>query len=118
VSNFVLQLLQEENIICDRSLIDAWAYTELADHVTKSVEIEETFNKAMDLYDFIFYTPIEFQIESDGFRDTDMEYINKTDKVIQKYINKYNKSKCHFVTLSGSIEQRVNTMVDVLKNSK
>lgn len=108
-SNFVLQLLMYENIICDRSLIDAWVYSEIASGVSMSNEIEDTFSKAMELYDIIFYTPLEFNIEEDGLRDTNTEYIKSTDTIIQKYINKYNNVK--IVKVSGSIQGRMRTIL-------
>lgn len=112
--SFIVELLKEDKLICDRSLLDAFMYAETAKGVTLAKEIEYTFGKAMELYDYIFYLPIEFTVESDGFRDTNMEYVRKTDEALQKYIEKY-KDKTKIIPLTGSIEQRLNKILKTLE---
>lgn len=110
--SFVLELLKEENIICDRSLLDTFMYSETSEQVKLSEEIEYTFNKALELYDVIFYTPIEFTVEEDGFRDTDEDYITETDRKLQEFIKKY-KNAVKIVEVNGTVEERLAT---ILKN--
>lgn len=112
-SNFILQLLIEKDLICDRSLIDAFMYSILAKDVTISEELEDIFSKGLELYDIIFYTPLEFKIEEDGFRDSNMEYIEQTDYKIQEYINKY-QDKVKIIKVTGTVEERMNKILKEL----
>lgn len=105
-SNFVLQLLQNTNIICDRSLIDTFVYAKLSENVSDWRFIENTFADALDLYDVIFYTPYEFDVEEDGFRDANKDYIKLVDYTIKYYIEKY-KNKVKIVEVNGSVEDRI-----------
>lgn len=115
-SNFVIQLLGG-NLICDRSLIDALAYSALAEGVKNHEELEEIFSKGLELYDIIFYTPIEFKVEEDGFRDTREDYIKSVDLTIQKYINKY-QDKIRVVRVSGTVEERMKIILESIKSLK
>lgn len=113
-SSFVLQLLQHKDIICDRSLLDNFMYSELSEHVKNAEVIEDTFNKALELYDVIFYTPYEFDVVDDGFRDSDKTYVKQCDDTIKKYIKKY-KNVVKVVTVSGSIEERMSIIMNTIK---
>lgn len=112
-SCFVVQLLQEQNLICDRTLLDAFMYSKAAENVLMDSEMEDIFNKAIELYDIIFYTPIEFQIEDDGFRDSTTDYVVKTDSILQEYIKKY-KDKVKIVEVRGTVEERMKIIQSVL----
>lgn len=116
-SNLVVQLLNNENLICDRSLLDTFTYATLSQNVLNAESIENTFNKAVELYDVIFYTPHEFKIISDGFRETDEKYVELVDKTIKNYIEKY-KDKVKIVTVSGSVNKRLDKIVETVKELK
>lgn len=113
-SCFILDLLKNKNIICDRSIIDIFAYSELSKGVDDFKVLEDIFSKGIELHDVIFYVPIEFQVENDGFRDTNTEYIKKTDETIQKYMDKY-KDKVKIVEVRGSVDDRLNIILETLK---
>ena len=108
-----IQLLNDDKIISDRTLIDHFAYIDTADISIKDGKIiRTTFDSALDYYDCIFYVPIEFEPEDDGTRDADQEYQKMIDERIRYYLNYYNVP---FVTLSGTIDERMTTIRETLK---
>lgn len=113
-SGIAYQVITEKNIICDRSIIDTFAYAKLAEKVNMLEEIEDTFSEVIDLYDLIIYIPVEFNVLDDGFRDIDMKYIRETDNAIRYYLSKY---KVNFLEVRGSVEERMNTIKNTIKDT-
>jgi len=106
-----VQMMTQDKIIADRTLIDTFAYTDLAKKVTNKWEIENTFAPALKFYDIIFYCPIEFEMEEDGVRDGDQWFRNQIDQRIKHHLDHYNMN---YVTLTGTIEERMNQIREAL----
>ncbi len=105
---------QYPNQISDRSLICNFAYSKVSDNVLNHKFLEERFEKIIEMYDLIFYIPYEIEVQNDNFRSTDGSFHKKIDDAIQEYIEKY-KHKIKIVTISGSIEDRLEKIYKVIK---
>ena len=112
-SFLAFEIMTKDNIICDRSLIDTFAYSDLSKNVKKSSEIRKTFEDALKYYDMIFYVPIEFKVEDDGLRELDEKFRIEVDKKIKYYIKKYKKI-VPIYEIKGSIYERYDTISTIL----
>jgi deoxyadenosine/deoxycytidine kinase len=81
-----------ENIITDRTIIDVMAFTKAA----KSIDYHEADDfqtlaaRLLSEYDYIFYvSPEGVDIEDNGVRETDIEYRELIDFIIQNIIKRY-----------------------------
>jgi predicted ATPase len=101
----------DDDFIADRGIIDILAYcmiifednSELLNHVNKWL------SKAQ--YDVIFYLPVEFPIEDDGIRSTNIDFQKKIDDTI-KFILKSSPFKWY--EIRGTKEERLNKVLDKL----
>lgn len=108
------EVLWHENYINDRSLIDTFAYSRLSPNIPYPEKqlIEDMYKDILFKYDYIFYIPIEFEIEGDnGIRSTDKLYQQKIDLEIQQIIKDYDIT-VH--TLNGSVENRLNQIMEII----
>lgn len=94
--------------ICDRTLLDHWAYTlhafreELA--VQDLLEVYETFIvRHCATYDKIFYIPNEVQPVDDGTREADLLFQTEIDRLIVGLMEKYGLA---YTTITGTTERR------------
>ena len=97
------------NMVTDRSCIDALAYTLYNKNLFTPQQLEvfeDLFFNTFALYDKIFYLPIEIELKSDGFRSLDPIFRKEIDKLFLYILEKY---QIKFVTLRGSIEERLLT---------
>jgi nicotinamide riboside kinase len=111
-------LLSTPSFVSDRSLSDIWAYSKWAFEKKKITSelfsfIEKGIDRYMDLYDIIFYLPIEFSLEKDGVRSTSEEYRRQIDSNIKEALHKFYRKKIY--TVEGSIEKRVDKIFKILK---
>ena len=102
--------LKNTSFITDRGAIDAFAYAVynyLAGKFTYSEHQEhrELFEACLPYYTHFYYLPIEFKVENDGFRDTDETFRQEVDRIYQDLFQRY--AMPEFVTLTGTVEQRV-----------
>ena len=110
--------------IADRSIIDRFSYTMLNGGNT----IDETKRGLLDWYDaniervcnqysHIFYIPIssDVPLELDGVRSPDEMYRREIDAIQRNIIDMY-KIKVHILT--GTVEQRLATITNVLEKSR
>lgn len=121
VQNLILnhQMLEESTLcnkgfISDRTTIDNLAYFILNTESTRA-ELGKYLEIAIsniDNYSHIFYIPIEFPLISDGFRNSNMCFQMKIDDKIIEILNCFN-IKYH--TVSGGLEQRVQTIIKSVK---
>lgn len=112
---FAIDLHRHINYIADRTIIDTFVYASSCPTIT-SEQIQfiiNTYSKCIDEYDYIFYTPIEFTPPEDGFRKTDTEYRYLIDSCFQKYLIQYT----NIITLTGTVEQRYNTILQTIKGN-
>jgi predicted ATPase len=107
----------ENNWFADRSVIDGYAYTEYLYHQNKVSHkvfdaILTQVNNFLPLYQEVFYIPIEFAIESDGVRQTDIEFQKAIDSIILDKIKEIRGN--NFVSVTGSIEERSKKIKNLL----
>lgn len=110
---FDIQKIEEEaykNFMSDRSVYDVLAYTYYA--------CTETYKKMLvdvidthPWYDHVFYTPIEFELQDDGVRYTDLEFQKVIDEKIVQIMQFVG---VEYKTLTGGVDERLQTMYDVL----
>lgn len=100
--------------ISDRGFLDCLAYTlysyyngKVSDDILK---IAKTLLDTMR-YDIIFYIPPEFDIKSDGIRSDDIIFRDKIVDIFENIIRLHNLD---VVNLTGTVENRVNTVLNVL----
>jgi nicotinamide riboside kinase len=109
--------LMLENMITDRTIIDVMAFTRLAKSIPYFVA--DNFNDAVSPllreYDYIFYvSPEGVELEDNGVRVVDANYRNQIDKEIQNLIFKYKNKFQLYTELSGTTEERVQKIKQVI----
>ena len=99
-----------ENIITDRTIIDVMAFTKAA----KSIDYHEAEDfiqlstRLLPEYDHIFYvSPEGVDMEDNGVRETDLEYRNLIDFIIQNLIKRYKYRFKNYTVIKGSTEERI-----------
>lgn len=108
-------------VIMTRCPLDTLAYAAADKDVSQSIldtnkKIlleDEGFMNALNNSLFI-YLPIEFNIEDDGVRPTDLEFQKKVDEEMRKLIYEF---KITPLVASGSVDERVNTVMGYLRDS-
>jgi GTPase SAR1 family protein len=99
-----------ENIITDRTVIDVVAFTKAAKSIDHH-EMEDFQTLAARLlseYDHIFYvSPEGVDMEDNGVRETDIEYRELIDFIIQNIITRYKYKFKNYTVISGSTEERI-----------
>lgn len=111
------EVLLYSDYINDRCLIDTFAYSRLSPNIpyTEKQLIENMYQDILKQYDYIFYTPIEFEVQGDGgIRSTDTLYQQKIDLEIQQVIKDYNL-KVH--TLTGTVQNRLQQFYNIIQKS-
>ncbi len=106
-----------ENIITDRTVVDVMAFAR-ASKSMNYVDKEEFINYAKRFireYDYIFYvSPVGVEIEDNGIRETNVDYRDLIDFTISNLIDA-NKHRFKSInTLSGSTEERIKQMLEVI----
>lgn len=113
LGSYAFELLSNKDYITDRTLIDVFAYSRASSIITKEecAKMEFVFSVLIKKYDYIFYTPIEFDIEADGVRDTNEAYRQIVDVHIRDIMNEHN---VNYVSVKGSVEDRINLIKETL----
>jgi len=112
---FSRQLEEErltDNFVADKCLMDYSVYADIIfeDDRLKSL-LSEMVKKNIN-YDYIFYLPIEFEIEDDGIRSLDIDFQRKVDERYKKLLDDW---QIKYSTLSGSVEDRLNLALSKIK---
>jgi predicted ATPase len=100
--------LRYRNMITDRCSIDAFVYATY-DYLQGKYTLEEHLEheqmmlRTLNDYDMYFYIPVEFNMTSDGVRDTDVKYQKAIDDLFKVIYDKYDIQP---LILKGSVEQR------------
>lgn len=115
---FARQLEEEKNtqqFIADKSLMDYSVYADVlfTDERVKSL-LAEMVRKNIN-YDQVFYLPIEFAIEDDGLRSTNIDFQKRVDDRYRELISDWG---IEHTVLTGSVEARINQALEKIKNSK
>ena len=109
--------LMYNNIITDRTIIDVMAFAK-ASKSMNYLDAQEFCNFASTMlgeYDYIFYvSPEGVEIEDNGVRETDADYRKTIDETIQLLLNKYIHKIKNLNTLSGTTEERIAQMKEVI----
>ena len=102
--------LMHDDIITDRTVIDVMAFTKAAKSIDHH-EAEDFVHLATRLlpeYDHIFYvSPEGVDIEDNGVRETDTEYRELIDFIIQNIIKRYKYKFKNYTVIKGSTEERI-----------
>ena len=112
-AHYASEVVAYENYIADRSVLDTFVYARTCNKISEEnlQTIENTFSKAVEEYDVIFYLPIEFEAPEDGIRNLTKEFLTHVDGLMKEYKDKYpNKIKM----LSGGIKERYIDMLQYL----
>jgi GTPase SAR1 family protein len=109
--------LMQENIITDRTIIDVIAFAN-ASKSMNYIEKEAFTDFAKHLiseYDYIFYvSPKGVEMENNGVRETNLEYRDLIDFIINHTIKSNNHRIKNFHIISGTTEKRIKQLKEVL----
>lgn len=96
-----------EVLICDRTLVDHWAYTEVLfpDEVAslEGQAWKRMVGRWVASYDLIYRLPIEFAMENDGVREADENFRVAIDERIVALYSEFGRS---VPIIKGSLEAR------------
>jgi GTPase SAR1 family protein len=109
--------LYVDNVVTDRTVIDVMAFTRLADSIPYYIgdTLNEVASHLLREYDYIFYvSPKGVELEDNGVRAIDAEYRMEIDQEICKIIEKYKTKIPHFARLSGTTEERIKKLKQVM----
>lgn len=104
--------------IMTRCPLDTIAYAmaddDITDHTTseclKVLQEDDKFRKALESSLFI-YLPIEFGIEDDGVRPTDVEFQSRVDEAMHKLMNMFGILP---KVVSGTVEERLESILELM----
>ena len=106
-----------ENVITDRTVVDVMAFAK-ASKSMNYVDKEEFINYAKRFireYNYIFYvSPVGVEIEDNGIRETNVDYRDLIDFTISNLIDANKHRFKNLNTLSGSTEERIKQMLEVI----
>jgi hypothetical protein len=106
-----------ENIITDRTVIDVMAFTNLAKSIPYYMgdDFEQLASYLIREYDYIFYiSPEGVELEDNGVRTIDEKYRMDVDTEIKKIINSYKPKIKTYIELSGTTEERIQKIKQVM----
>lgn len=110
VYDFLEKFHEDKIRLADRSIIDRYAYSKY-----NNLQLDDYFKTMipakLSLYTHIFYIPPEIQLVDDSFRSLDTDYRLAIDALIKNKLDEYNIPYC---IVHGSVEERVNQVMDVL----
>jgi GTPase SAR1 family protein len=109
--------LYVDNVVTDRTVIDVMAFTRLANSIPYYIgdTLNEVASHLLREYDYIFYvSPKGVELEDNGVRAIDAEYRMEIDQEICKIIEKYKTKIPHFARLSGTTEERIKKLKQVM----
>lgn len=104
--------------IMTRCPLDTIAYAmaddDIADHTTseclKVLQEDDKFRKALESSLFV-YLPIEFGIEDDGVRPTDVGFQSQVDEAMHKLMNMFGILP---KVVSGTVEERLESILELM----
>jgi GTPase SAR1 family protein len=107
--------LMQPNIITDRTVYDVCAFTLSANSIgnyDKQRFVELLMEIRRDYDAIIYVSPEGINIEDNGVRTTDPTYREKIDTTIKEMLKEFPPKK--LITVSGSTEERINTIISQL----
>ena len=106
-----------DDMITDRTIIDVMAFTRSAYSIPYFMAdaLNDAAAPLLREYDYIFYvSPKGVKLEDNGVRAVDAEYRKEIDKEIKKLIDKYRTKIPHLAELSGTTEERIKKLKQVI----
>ncbi|MFH0951036.1 MAG: ATP-binding protein [bacterium] len=103
---------QGGDFVADRGLYDFMAYARDLSDASMVKQVDDYILKMVDGYDYIFYIPIEFALAVDDVRKNSRAYQEEIDRRLIKIYQDLNIS---YITISGSIENRLAQVYRVIK---
>ena len=107
-------------LISDRTTLDATAYARVNALLPRPyvpdyfVEmLHEVWLKEALLYDIVVFVPVEFPMKSDGIRDEDEKYRTDVGMEIEQLLL---TDSIPFIKATGSLDERVDTVLNRLKH--
>ena len=79
---------QHDVVVCDRSVLDNYAYMMLA--FGRQLPIERFMYHWMKTYDLLFKVPVSGEAAVDGVRDTDAFFIRSIDELVDRLLAERN----------------------------
>lgn len=108
--------LMQPNFISDRSVIDVVSFafesplmTEEEKYLILSVNLP-----LIDLYDYIFYTPMEIPLEDNGIRDTNPDFREKIDAWVKFFAEQEYVDPTKKFIIEGTLINRIKTIKNIL----
>jgi nicotinamide riboside kinase len=117
IMNEHIKNLLYQNVIMDRCVLDGVVYTDWL-HWEGKVEkwvweyAKNVFDHYVNRYDVIFYLKPEFDIVDDGVRSVDISF---RDEIVQRFERYIKHVRVPIVTLSGTVEQRLEQFYNTLE---
>ena len=99
-----------EVVVCDRSVLDNYAYMILA--CGRQRAFEGLVNHWMKSYDLLFKVPISGAASADGVRDTDEFFMRSIDQLVDQLLAE--RKIAHQVLPAGERERWVEVVRDVV----
>ena len=109
--------LMHENIITDRTIIDIIAFTKAAKSIDyhDADDFAQLASRLLSEYDYIFYvSPEGVEMENNGVRETDLEYRDLINVIIQNITMKYRHKIKNYVEIKGSTKERIQQVKEAL----
>lgn len=108
-----LETATPEPWVADKCLMDYLIYGEI---VLKDQKVKEMIRWLVERnikYDFVFYIPIEFEMEEDGLRSKDLQPV--VDEAYRKYLD---GKGIKYFTLTGSVQNRISQALKHINEAK
>jgi nicotinamide riboside kinase len=100
---------QSRVVVCDRSVLDNYAYMVLA--CGRQKPIERFVDHWMRTYDLLFKVPVVGQADADGVRDTDEFFMRAIDDLVEKLLA---EKEIHCVRLNDRRDTWIETVKDIV----
>lgn len=105
-----LETTTEQPWVADKCLYDYLIYGQIFIKDAEIMAMVEKFVERNADYDFVFYLPIEFPMEEDGYRSKKLQPV--VDKAYKEYLE---RKGIKYITLTGSVEERVKQALTHIK---
>jgi nicotinamide riboside kinase len=110
-----LENLETEKFVTDRCLLDAYTYATYLMHKglyseKEWLDFRKLFMQGIYWYDRIYLLDSSIPFQGDGFRDTDKVFREDISKL---FLNILKDFQIDFVFLEGSLQERLNVVVNL-----
>lgn len=118
----------EQPSISDRCIVDVAAYTSVLFDNCSDEDLEEYQSLSLEEFgerlrilqrakelELVVYLPIEFPVVDDGIRSSDKVFQQDIDRKIVQFLNNY---KIPYIVITGTVEERIEKIKEVIFSSK